>query len=112
MMTSVVETTSSWSAIILVGTTCVVLIYLIMILTQIFTVDRYVKSVLEIKDEEVVFQTKEGGKIKFKHHKFFFFAIAFAYGLAILLSFWPLLMIVLLLYLIPKIIGKVRMKKA
>jgi hypothetical protein len=112
MMTNAIETSSQWVALLFVGTTCVVLIYLVVMLASIFRGDRHVKSVLKIGMEEYVLETKQGQQYKFKHHKWFWIGVGVAYAVAVVMTVWYILMILLALILGSKVLGKMNMKKA
>lgn len=112
MIENAIQTTSTWTALTLIGTTCVVLIYLVLVLTSVFKGDRQVKNVLKIGNEEIDIQTKEGKqfRFKFKHHKVFWICVGLAYAIGFLLAIWYILMIPILFYLTIKLLGKVKMR--
>ncbi|MFC7443275.1 hypothetical protein [Laceyella putida] len=111
-MENAIQTSSQWAALILVGTTCVVLIYLVIVLASIFRGDRHVKSVLKIGSEEYVLEMKQGQQYKFKHHKWFWIGVGAAYAVAVVMTVWYILMIVMVLIVGSKVLGKINTKKA
>jgi hypothetical protein len=112
MMTSAIDTSIKWACLTLVGTTCVVLVYLVIVLASIIRGDRHVKSVLKIGTEEYVLETKRGQQYKFKHHKWFWLGVGAAYAAAVTLMFWYIILIPIVLALVGKAFAKLGFKKA
>ncbi|UWE05292.1 hypothetical protein [Laceyella sacchari] len=107
-----IETSLKWACLTLVGTTCAVLIYLVIVLASIIRGDRHVKSVLNIGSEEYVFESKQGKELRFKHHKLFWLGVGAAYAVGVTLMFWYIILIPIVLALVGKVFGKVGFRKA
>ncbi|TCW35336.1 hypothetical protein EDC32_10848 [Laceyella sacchari] len=112
MMTSAIDTSIKWACLTLVGTTCVVLVYLVIVLASIIRGDRHMKSVLNIGSEEYVFESKQGKEFRFKHHKLFWISVGAAYAAAVTLMFWYIILIPIVLALVGKAFAKLGFKKA
>jgi hypothetical protein len=107
-----IETSLKWACLTLVGTTCAVLIYLVIVLASIIRGDRHVKSVMNIGSEEYVFESKQGKEFRFKHHKLFWIGVGAAYAVGVTLMFWYIILIPIVLALAGKVFAKIGFSKA
>jgi hypothetical protein len=111
-MASAIDMSLKWACLTLIGTTCVVLVYLVIVLASIIRGDRHVKSVLNIGAEEYVFESKQGKELRFKHHKLFWLGVGAAYAAGIALMFWYIILIPIVIALVGKAFAKLGFRKA
>jgi hypothetical protein len=93
-MHEAIQIGAQWSALLLLFTNCIVLIYLVLLGSS------FINSVL----------FKEKSKVKF-NHKLFWISIGSAYALTILLSFWSVIIALVLPIVALKVIQKVKPNK-
>jgi hypothetical protein len=106
-MLAVVERSSEISALILIFTTCAVLLYFIFLLTSIFNGDREVKTILKIGQEEVVIEGQSGKQfLRFKFHKFFWIVVGISYMAAFLTMFWFIILVLVFIFFSGKLVVK------
>lgn len=97
-MHEAIQIGAQWSALLLLFTNCIVLIYLVLLGSSL------INSVL-FKEK-----SKEKSKVKF-NHKLFWISIGSAYALTILLSFWSVIIVLVLPIVALKVIQKVKPNK-
>lgn len=127
-MSGVMETTVGWSLILLVATTCAVMIYFVFMLMKLMHWMGKTKGRIRIIRKVQAQETKASALAPVQEeimemepvvirrgpsvHKVFWIGVAIAYALAILLIFWYFVFILLVLVLVAKVSRKFSMKKA